>query len=70
MSEITVIMIGIGVGCFIITVYYQCKAIIRSRDDIRDLTSPISQAPSLPIPITNGIRVDNITEDLEIITPD
>ena len=68
MDESTMIMIGIGLGCFIITVYYQCKAVINQGLMIRNLTEPVY--PNNAIPVTNGIRVDIITEDFEIITPD
>lgn len=76
MSELSLIMILIACGVFVITIYLQCCTCIRDQRHILHLTAPIfpdiiqRDENPITIPVANGIRVDTITEDLEIITAD
>lgn len=77
MGDLSLIMIAIACIVFAITIYYQCCACIRDRGYIRQVTSPVFPDITLDqdenlniIPIVNGIRVDTINEDLEIIMTD
>jgi len=77
MVDLSWIMIAVACGVFSITIYYQCCACIRDQRYIRRVTSPVFPDITLNqdeifnrIPIANGIRVDTLTEDLEIIIAD
>jgi len=77
MSDLSLIMIAIACVVLAITIYYQCCACIRDHNDIRRLTLPvfpdiiIEQDGTLNrMPVTDGIRVETITEDLQIIMAD
>ena len=77
MGDLSLLMIVIACGVFVIVIYFQCCACVRDQRQIRQLTAPVF--PDIIIqrdenqnrmPITNGIRVERITEDLEIILAD
>ena len=69
-------MIVMAVIACVISTYFQCCACIRDRHHIYQLTAPIhpditiTEENDNTIPIANGIQVESITEDLEIITAD
>ena len=77
MGDLSFIMIAIACGFFAITIYYQCCACIRDHHHIRHLTAPVfpditlvQDENSNRIPIATGVRIDTLTEDLEIIIAD
>tara|TARA_B110000046_G_C12991532_1_gene398046 strand:+ start:730 stop:963 length:234 start_codon:yes stop_codon:yes gene_type:complete len=77
MGDFSLIMIAIACIVFAITIYYQCCACIRDQRYIRGVTSPVFSDITLHqdgnlnrMPVTNGVRVDRISEDLEIIMAD
>tara|TARA_R110002074_G_scaffold17681_7_gene57972 strand:+ start:2684 stop:2917 length:234 start_codon:yes stop_codon:yes gene_type:complete len=77
MGDFSLIMIAIACIVFAITIYYQCCACIRDQRYIREVTSPVFPDITLHqdgnlnrMPLTNGVRVDRISEDLEIIMAD
>ena len=77
MGDLDLIMIAIACGVFAITIYYQCCGCIRDHRHIHHLTSPVfpditlvQDENSNRIPIANGVRIETITEDLEIIMAD
>ena len=69
-------MIVMAVFAFSISTYFHCCACIRDRHLIYRLTAPIypdiivREENDNTIPVANGIRVETITEDLQIILPD
>ncbi len=73
MEYFTIIMIVMAVFACVISTYFQCCACMRDRHHIYRLTAPIypdiivRQENDNTIPVANGIRVDTLTEDLEII---
>ena len=69
-------MVVMAVIACVISTYFQCCACIRDRHHIYRITAPIypdivvREENDNTIPVANGIRVETITEDLEIISAD
>jgi len=77
MGDLSFILLAIACGVFAITIYYQCCGCIRDYGHIRHLTASVfpditlvQDENSNRMPVTNGIRVNTLTEDLEIIIAD
>lgn len=75
MTDVTTILLLIAGAVFAISIYFQCCSCIRDQRLILRLTAPIFPEIQIhennnTVPIANGIQVDSITEDLEIIIAD
>tara|TARA_Y100000992_G_C21100151_1_gene412244 strand:+ start:234 stop:467 length:234 start_codon:yes stop_codon:yes gene_type:complete len=77
MEYFTTIMIVMAVFACAISTYFQCCGCIRDRHHILHLTAPVfpditlvQDENSNRIPIATGVRIETLTEDLEIILAD
>lgn len=77
-SGVLVVIACIG---WSVTLYFTCSGFLRDYSQAQQLTSRIWTESDInramndmhireTIPVTEGVKVDNITEDLEIIDPD
>ena len=71
------ILIILGAFSFLISLYYFISGFIRDRRIINDLTSPYIQNQNIVVtnsnqilPVTNGILVQNIENNIIILYPD
>lgn len=65
MCDIWTVVISVSVILFIIILIFNCKRCIKEYKYIRELASPV---PNQIYPISTGIEVDNIDENIQVIT--
>lgn len=79
--DLTAAFIILGCIAFIVTIYFNCSACMRDYRQTQQLTSRVWTEADIrrvmndihirtTIPVAEGVKVNNITEDLEIIDPD
>ena len=79
--DLTAVFIILGSIAFIVTIYFNCSACMRDYSLVQQLTSRVWTEADINramndmrirerIPVAEGVKVNNITEDLEIIDPD
>tara|TARA_B100000035_G_scaffold313170_1_gene326244 strand:- start:165 stop:407 length:243 start_codon:yes stop_codon:yes gene_type:complete len=79
--DLTAVFIILGCIVFIITIYFNCSACMRDYRQVQQLTTRVWTEADIMrvmndmhirerIPVAEGVKVNNITEDLEIIDPD
>lgn len=61
-------MVGIFGFFLLIIIVCNCNDCIKEYRRIQELSRPTRRNQVYPIPVTRGIRVESITEDLEVIT--
>ena len=79
--DLTAVFIILACIAFVVTIYFNCSACMRDYSQAQQLTSRIWTEADINramndmrirerIPVAEGVKVNNITEDLEIIDPD
>ena len=79
--DLSIVFIVLGCIAFIVTIYFNCSACMRDYRQTQQLTSRVWTEADIrrvmndihirtTIPVAEGVKVNNITEDLEIIDPD
>ena len=68
MCNISTILIIIAVNLFVIITIFNYKKCIKEYKYIRNLTLPITRIQVYPIPVTTGALVENIDEEVPVIT--
>ena len=79
--DLTAVFIILACIVFVVTIYFNCSACMRDYSQAQQLTSRIWTEADINramndmrirerIPVAEGVKVNNITEDLVIIEPD